>query len=90
MMPAYYHHDVRTTLTLDDDVAAKLAQEVRRSGRPFRSVVNETLRLGLLRRSPEAARTPFRVRTHDLGMRAGIDVTNVEELFDRLDGPGRQ
>jgi hypothetical protein len=34
---------MRTTLTLDDDVAAKLRAETRRSGRSFRDTVNETL-----------------------------------------------
>jgi len=38
---------MRTTLTLDDDVASKLRAEVQRSGGSFRKVVNETLRRGL-------------------------------------------
>jgi len=33
---------VRTTLTLDDDVAAKLQAAARKSGRAFREVVNES------------------------------------------------
>ena len=37
---------MRTTLTLDDDVAAKLKTESQRAGRSFREVVNETLRRG--------------------------------------------
>jgi hypothetical protein len=36
-----------TTLTLDDDVAAKLKAEARRTGRPLREIVNATLRRGL-------------------------------------------
>jgi Arc/MetJ family transcription regulator len=35
---------MRTTLTLDDDVAAKLKAEARLAGRPFREIVNEMLR----------------------------------------------
>jgi hypothetical protein len=35
---------MRTTLTLDDDVATKLRAESQRSGHSFRDVVNETLR----------------------------------------------
>jgi predicted transcriptional regulator len=38
---------MRTTLTLDDDVAAKLKTEAQRAGRPFREIVNEALRRGL-------------------------------------------
>lgn len=38
---------MRTTLTLDDDLAMMLKQEAEASGRPFRDVVNEALRRGL-------------------------------------------
>ncbi|PYY05889.1 MAG: hypothetical protein DMG69_25080 [Acidobacteria bacterium] len=38
---------VRTTLTLDDDVAAKLRAEARRTGSPFKQLVNNLLRLAL-------------------------------------------
>ena len=58
MMPHPHHRDVRTALTLDDDVAAKLKAAARRSGRAFRDVVNETIRRGLMAARPER-RTPF-------------------------------
>jgi hypothetical protein len=38
---------MRTTRTLDDDLATMLKQEAEASGRPFRDVVNEALRRGL-------------------------------------------
>jgi uncharacterized protein (DUF4415 family) len=38
---------MRTTLTLDDDVVAKLKEEMRRSGRSFKETVNAVLRNGL-------------------------------------------
>jgi len=41
---------VRITLTLDDDVAAKLRSEARGSGRPFRDVVNDSIRRGFASR----------------------------------------
>jgi len=37
---------MRTTLTVDDDVAAKLKAESRRASRPYREIVNETPRRG--------------------------------------------
>ena len=40
---------MRTTLTLDDDVASLLAKEVRRSGVSFKAAVNQFLRMGLMR-----------------------------------------
>jgi hypothetical protein len=57
---------MRTTLTLDDDVAAKLKAESRRSGRPFREIVNETLRRGLAHGHGRGTRQAFKVTTHDL------------------------
>jgi hypothetical protein len=79
---------MRTTLTLDEDVAAKLRSEARRTGRPFRTVVNETLRRGLLSRRGTAAREPFRVAARDLGdLRAGLSLDNIGDALERLEGP---
>jgi plasmid stability protein len=50
---------MRTTLTLDDDVAAKLRTESQRAGRSFRQIVNETLRRGLESRRATAQRRVF-------------------------------
>src|SRR5437867_3218800 len=38
---------MRTTLTLDPDVAAKARQGARKLGRPFKEVINAALRIGL-------------------------------------------
>jgi len=77
----------RTTLTLDDDVAAGLAREVRRAGRSFRDVVNAALRRGLLTATEDA---PFRVDAEDLGRRPGVEIDDVEGLLDLLDTPSRR
>ena len=42
-----YDVSMRTTLTIDDDLAATLKESSRRSGRPFKQLLNETLRAGL-------------------------------------------
>ncbi|HYH45329.1 MAG TPA: DUF2191 domain-containing protein [Thermoanaerobaculia bacterium] len=77
---------MRTTLTLDDDVAAKLKAESRQAGRSFRDVVNETLRRGLAQR--RAAPRPFKVTARDLGnLRPGLSLDNVAELIEQLEGP---
>jgi hypothetical protein len=78
---------MRTTLTLDDDVAAKLKAEARRSARPFRDVVNEALRRGLAVRRPAASREPFRIRARDLGdLHPGLSLDNVGDLLERVEG----
>jgi hypothetical protein len=74
---------MRTTLTLDDDVAILLKKESRRSGESFKQVVNRYLRAGLA--SPkQPARKPFKVTPINLGL---PPFTKVEELLEWLEGP---
>ena len=90
MMPRCKNQDVRTTLTLDGDVSAKLKQEMRRSGKPFKDVVNEFLRLGLSARREMRPAKKFVVRPKPMGPPRGLSYDNVEELLDWLDGPLRR
>lgn len=79
---------MRTTLTLDDDVADKLKRLARRSGRAFREVVNETLRRGLLAEAVGTRRQPFKVSVRDLGaLRPGLSLDNIGDLLERVEGP---
>ena len=77
---------MRTTLTIDDDVAALLNREMRKSGEPFKQIVNRVLRLGLKAQTQAKALPPFKVRTRDLGLRPGFDFDNIEELLERIEG----
>ncbi|MGH9408505.1 MAG: DUF2191 domain-containing protein [Vicinamibacterales bacterium] len=78
---------MRTTLTLDDDVAARLKAAVKRQRRPFRSVVNDALRAGLAalgdRRRPKTAH-------HTTGFNLGASLVgsldNVEDVLLRVEG----
>jgi hypothetical protein len=82
---------MRTTLTLDDDVAAKLKAESRRAGRPFKEIVNATLRSGLASRRVAARRQPFKITARDLGdVRPGLCLDNVAELIEQAEGPLHQ
>lgn len=78
---------MRTTLTLDDDVAAKLKAESRRVGRPFRQVLNETLRRGLASQRAAGRRQPFKVATRDLGdLKPGLSLNDVAGLLEQIEG----
>jgi hypothetical protein len=78
---------MRTTLTLDDDVAAKLKAESRRAGRPFREVVNETLRRGLAQRRAAASPRRFTITPRDLGnLKPGLSLDNVADLIEQVEG----
>ena len=73
---------MRTTLSLDDDVAQLLHKEVRRSGDSFKGVVNRFLRVGLAV-SKQPVRKPFRVKPWSLGL---PPFEKVEELLEYLEG----
>ncbi|MGA9509441.1 MAG: CopG family transcriptional regulator [Candidatus Sulfotelmatobacter sp.] len=77
---------MRTTLTLDDDVAKLLNKEARKSGEPFKQVVNHFLRLGLAAARRPKAR-PFAVKPWGLRPPSGLSFDNVAELIDGLEGP---
>lgn len=88
MMLRSYHQRMRTTITLDDDVAAKLKSEVRRTGKSFKEAVNDVLRLGLNQRTRPVATPPFRLVTRDLGrLKPGLNLDNVSDLLERAEGP---
>ena len=86
-MPQSYRHIMRTTLTLDDDVAAKIKSEVRKSGRPFKQVVNEFLRLSLNFRKQGKGAKPFVIRSKAMGRREGLNYDNIGDLLEQLEGP---
>lgn len=79
----------RTTVTLDDDVAAKLDHQVRNSGEPFRQVLNEALRRGLDSTAPRPKKR-FRVRARNLGVVPGVDFDCISRLLDEVEGPERK
>jgi hypothetical protein len=78
---------VRTTLTLDEDVAEKLKAAARKTGRPFREVVNDALRRGLLTAPRRTTREPFHITPRSLGgLRTGVRLDNVGELLEQVEG----
>jgi len=81
---------MRTTLTLDEDVAARLREETRRRNTSFKETVNACLRRGLEAPADEELAAPFTVESRRMGLRAGIDLDDVGGLFDLLDGPTRR
>lgn len=81
---------MRTTLTLEKDVVARLKAEVRISGRSFKDVVNECLRSGLTQRHSVRRSAPFVVNSRDLGReRPGVSLDNIGELLQQVEGPDR-
>ncbi|MEJ7798453.1 MAG: hypothetical protein WKF42_08145 [Solirubrobacteraceae bacterium] len=78
---------MRTTLTIDDDVAAALVQRRAERGTGLRSEVNELLRAGLAAvRQPEAdAGEPYELPTFDPGRALITDLRALKDLLDEED-----
>ncbi len=78
---------MRTTITLDDDVAEKIQSEMRRRRtNNFKETLNDVLRQGLLARRALGAAKPFKVRARRLGSKPGLNYDNVSELLEQLEG----
>ena len=75
---------MRTTLTIDPDVARLIEDEVHRTRKPFKQVVNDAIRRGLspVARAPSA---PYRVKAHVAKLAAGLDRRRFNALVDELD-----
>jgi hypothetical protein len=76
---------MRTTVTIDEDVAVQLKRLQRERNLSFKEVINDTLRGGL--RAGEAAkpRKPFKLKTFDCG-KPLIPLDNVAEVIAYLEG----
>ncbi|MFZ5511163.1 MAG: DUF2191 domain-containing protein [Pseudomonadota bacterium] len=76
---------MRTTITLDDALAGELKRRALETGKPFKQVVNETLRAGLQRQSARSPR-PYRVKPAALGAPLpGIKLEKALRLADELE-----
>lgn len=78
---------MRTTLTIDDDIAVLIEQEQRRSGASFKATVNSLLRHGLMNCKEKAASKPFEVKPIPMGLPPGLSYDCIPKLLEDLDGP---
>lgn len=78
---------MRTTLTIDDDVAAVLKRLRKTSDKNYKELVNEALRRGLdVTQSRPKPRKPFRTKTVSLGRCLIGNVDNVAEALAIAEG----
>ena len=73
-------------MTLDDDLAERLKELARESGRSFKEVTNEVVRRGLSTGDrPSEGANPFRVEPKACGFKPGIDPLKLNQLYDDLE-----
>jgi hypothetical protein len=78
---------MRTTLTIDDDLAVQIEALRRKGGRRFREVVNEALRRGLsAMESPRKSQRSFKTRVFDAGAARLPNLDNVAEVLAVIEG----
>jgi plasmid stability protein len=76
---------MRTTLTLDDDLARKLKLAAARQQKSFKEVVNQTLKKGLSGSSGKPAKGRVKLKTRALSYQKGVDEVRLKDLLDDLD-----
>lgn len=81
---------MRTTLTIDDDIAAKLNSEMKRSGKSFKETVNEFLRIGLSVRRELKRAGRFKVEARPLGVIQGLSYDCTGGLLEEAEGPSHR
>ena len=78
---------MRTTITLEDDVAASLKRLEKRRGMKFKALVNQALREGIKSMTaPAKKRGVFRTRAVDLGSCRAASLDNVAEVLAVAEG----
>ncbi len=83
---------MRTTLTIDDDIAGLVEREMRQSCDSFKGTVNRLLRQGLMASSKPETEQTFVIKAFPLGVGEMLDRHNgkVSALLDELEGPYRR
>jgi hypothetical protein len=76
---------MRTTLTLEPDVADQLQRAMRGSGKGLKGVVNDALRIGLGMSEKPVEPQRFRMRAFVLGLQPGFDPEKMGQLADELE-----
>lgn len=77
---------MRTTLTLEDDVAKELERRMRREGKSLKEIVNELLRKAIRGAGKPVSRTePLRIETFSSPFLPGVDAGRLNQLNDELE-----
>jgi hypothetical protein len=74
---------MRTTVTLDPDVAAKLRQVTREEGISFKEALNSSVRRGLEGAGPSSR--PYRLKARALGAKRGVDLDRALRLAAEIE-----
>ncbi len=77
---------MRTTISIDDDVMERARAVAVKLRTPFKAVVNEALRAGLDHVEQPAKRRPYKTEPHEMGLRSGRNIDNIQKLLAQIEG----
>lgn len=77
---------IRTTVTLDDDVVARVKREGQSRGTSFRETLNDLLRAALLGAGQKPRRRALRIKPTHMGYKPGLNYDNIESLLEYGEG----
>ncbi|MBU6401612.1 MAG: hypothetical protein KGS61_14950 [Verrucomicrobia bacterium] len=81
---------MRTTVTLEPDVARRLREASRRHKSTFKHTLNETLRRGLDQMLARPQAKAFRTEPENLGVLEHLDYDNIGELLEAAERTARR
>ena len=76
---------MKTTLTIDDDLARELREKAHQTGAPFKEVVNKAIRAGLEQIDKPKQTKPYKCKAYSLGYPPSADLDHALNLADRLE-----
>ena len=77
---------MRTTISIDDDVMERARAVSDKLGVPFKTTINEALRNGLDQVEKPAKQRIYKTKPHKMGLRAGHNIDNIQELLAQIEG----
>jgi len=76
---------MRTTLTIEEDIARQIRKRVAEKKLPLKRVINDLLRAGFAGNGKKEKTVPFKVEPHSFGFKPGIDQDKLGQLLDELE-----
>ena len=77
---------MRTTISIDDDVMERARGIAAKLSTPFKTIINEALRVGLDQVEQPAKQRRYKTKPHKMGLRHGRNIDNIQELLDQVEG----
>lgn len=76
---------MRTTVTLEPDVARLLSEHARKTRRSFKETLNAAVRSGLRSNTVPPEKREFHLDVRPMGLKAGVDAGQLNSILDDLD-----